>query len=112
MTPASYNIIIPQRADFSLDIQLKDSTGTPLNMTGYSVEAEIWTERRTNRLANMVVTFTDRPTGKLNLSIPNSVTTTITSVGVWDLLVINPSGKRDYWIRGRTALAVGYTDVG
>lgn len=111
MTPASYNITIPQRADFSLDLQLKDSTGTPLNMNGYTVEAEIWTERRTNKLADMVVTWTDRPIGKLNLSIPSSVTSTITTTGVWDLLVVSPSNKRNYWIRGKTALAVGYTDV-
>lgn len=112
MTPASYNITIPQRADFSLDLQLKDSTGTPLNLTGYSAEAEVWTTGRTNLLANMVVTWTDRSLGKMNLSIPYSVTSTINSVGVWDLLLVSPSGKRDYWIRGKTALAVGYTDVG
>lgn len=111
MNPASYNITIPQRADFSLDLQLKDSTGTPLNMTGYTVEAEIWTQNRSNLLANMVVTWTNRSIGKFNLSIPYSVTSTINSVGVWDLLVISPSGKRDYWIRGKTALSVGYTDA-
>lgn len=112
MTPVLYNITIQQRADFSLDLQLKDSTGTPLNLTGYSIEAEVWTERRTNRLANMVVTWTDRSIGKVNLSIPNSVTSTISSSGVWDLLVISPSGKRDYWMRGKASLAVGYSDVG
>ena len=111
MTPASYNITIPQRADFSLDLQLKDSTGTPLNLTGYSIEAEVWTERRTNRIANMIVTWTDRSIGKVNLSIPSSVTTAIITSGVWDLLVINPSGKKEYWMRGKASLALGYSDV-
>jgi len=109
MTPASYNIIITQGASYSKNIAFKDSLGSYLNMNGYTVQAQVWTQGRRNLLANFTVTWLDKSQGKLTISLSSQLTSTIPSIGVWDLLVISPDGTKDYWMRGRTALAVGYT---
>jgi len=110
MTPASYNISIPQKADFSLTLQLKNSDGSPINLTGYTIQAQVWTTNKSKLLASMVVNWVDRTTGKFTLSIPYSITSQIDTSGVWDLLVVSPIGHKDYWIRGKASLAIGYTD--
>jgi len=109
MTPALYNISIPQNATYKLDFQFKGSDGVPLNMTGYQVLAQLWTINKFKKLGQFTVTWVDRSIGKITLSLNTTDTANISTVGYWDLLVINPDGTKDYWVRGKTALAVGYT---
>jgi hypothetical protein len=42
ITPGKYDITIYQGATFDLLIQYKDSTGTPVNMTGYEIGGTLW----------------------------------------------------------------------
>lgn len=41
--PGNYDITIQQNGDFDQVFQLKDSSGTGINLAGSTVEAEIWT---------------------------------------------------------------------
>ena len=43
MTAAIYNAICEQGATFSFPLALTDSTGNPLNLTGYSAEMQVRT---------------------------------------------------------------------
>lgn len=110
ITPATYNLSIPQNATFSKTFQLKDSTGTPLNLTGYNVTAQIWTSDKNDKLADFSVTWVDRTIGKFTLSLPATTTDAIGQSGVWDMLVSSSDGTKDYWLRGRAILEVGYTE--
>lgn len=109
ITPATLDIEIPQNATFSMNFQFKDSTGVALNMNSYTVDAELWTEGKGRKLADFTVTWIDRPTGQFKLTLAYTVTTNVGSSGVWDLLVINPDGTRDYWLRGAANLSLGYS---
>lgn len=107
--PAVYNLTIQQNATFSKQFQLKGSDGLPLNLTSYTVDAELWTEGRGIKLADFTVTWIDRLTGKFTLSLSAATTTTIGQPGHWDLLLTNPDGTKDYWLRGVATLETGYT---
>lgn len=107
--PATYDITIQQNATYSATFQFKAGDGQPLNMTSYTVDAELWTEGKGVKLADFTPAWVDRSIGKFTLSLAASVTASIGQSGYWDLLVTNPDGTKDYWLRGSATLATGYT---
>lgn len=109
ITPASLDIELPQNATFSMQFQFKDSAGVNLNMNSYTIDAELWTEGKGRKLSDFTVTWIDRPNGQFKLTLAYTVTALLGASGVWDLLVTNPDGTRDYWLRGAATLALGYT---
>lgn len=110
ISPCDYDIVIPQRATFSQQFQLRDSEGDPLDMTGYSVSAQIWTPGKTVKLADFTIDWVDQDTGQFRLILPAAVTREMTADGYWDLLVTQPNGTKDYWLRGAATLDAGYTE--
>jgi hypothetical protein len=110
ITPAAYDITIQQNATFSQAFQLKDGSGAALNMTGYSVAAQLWTANKSNKLADFVHTWTAQATGQFKLSLSASVTAMAGAGGYWDMLVTNPDGTKDYWLRGAVVLDMGFTE--
>ena len=110
MNPGIHNIAIQQGASFSLRFRFKDSDGNPINMTGHSVYAEMWTLLKTEKLADFVITWVNRAQGDFTINLAGDVTRLIDREGKYDILVVNPDGTSDYWVRGRAALERGYTE--
>ncbi len=86
------NIIIDQGTDFSTAINLTDSSGADLNLTGYTAASQI---RKTHSSSNSTA-FTATLTvanSTLTLAMNNSVTAAI-SAGryVWDAELTDSSG--------------------
>jgi hypothetical protein len=102
-TPARYDITIPQRGTFRKRMRLK-AGGVPLIATGYELVAQVWDRRRTTKLADGVIEWIDQSTGLFELVIQWPATTAITQDGQWDLLVIEPSGDRYFWLEGTAYL--------
>jgi hypothetical protein len=108
--PATYTLRVPQRATLEESLVLK-AGGVAVNLTGFTVLASIWrNEKRTEKLADLTVTYVNRATGSIKLSLSRAQTRAITRSGFWDLLVIEPSGAADYWLEGPAVLDVGLTD--
>jgi len=107
--PATYNITVPQNATYSQSFQLKDGTGAALNMTGYTVSAQLWTAGKASKIADFAFAWTAQTTGQFTLSLSAAVTAEIGASGYWDMLVTNPDGSKDYWLRGSATLNMGYT---
>ena len=63
VAPGTYNISLQRRADYSVALQFKDSTGTAINLTGWTVAAQTWNQDRTTKYADFTVTYTNRSTG-------------------------------------------------
>ena len=42
--PGTYNMTVQRRADFSLQLQFKDSSSAVINLTGFTVYAQCWDE--------------------------------------------------------------------
>ena len=86
------NIIIDQGTDFSTAINLTDSSGVDLNLTGYSAASQI---RKTHSSSNSTAFTCTLTTANstLTLALNNSVTAAM-SAGryVWDAELTNSSG--------------------
>ena len=57
---ANYDITIHQGATFIMNVAFLGSNGVPVNMSGYTVEAELWNRMGTTKLADFVHSWTVR----------------------------------------------------
>jgi hypothetical protein len=108
--PGNYTIRIPQRATLEEDFVLK-AADEPVNLTGYTVLASIWKdEKRRVKIVDLTVEYLDRINGSIRISLDREQTRAIRTGGYWDLLVIEPSEKADYWLEGIVTVDIGLTD--
>ena len=107
--PGQYNISLQRRADYYVTLQFKDSTGTAIDLTGWTVEAEAWDATRTTKYADFAVTYTNRSTGTIKLSLTDDQTTTFPDELNYDVLLIDTAGTREYYLEGTIYVSEGYT---
>lgn len=108
--PGTYNIVIQQNADWEKTFQLFDSNSDAVDLTGATVEAEIWTEKKRAKLADFSVAWVDRSIGKFTLSLSDTVTSTLPVSGYYDIRVTDADGFSNYWVRGQATIDTGYTE--
>lgn len=111
VSPATYNIRPQRRADYVLTLQFKDSTGTGINLTGWSVYASCWDKDRVNKYGDFVVTVTSAATGAVQLKLPYAITAMLPLGGYahYDVMLVSPSGLREYYLEGLVRPSEGYT---
>ena len=109
MDPASYDITIHQGATFELFLQYKDSEGAPVNMTGYSVAAQLWNRLGTTKMADFNLAWENQSAGSFRLKLASSVTNGITEQGQYDVLVTQPNNDKFYLIQGTAFIDLGLT---
>lgn len=109
ISPGTYNISLQRRADYSITLQFKDSTGTAINLTGWTVEAQAWNQGRTTKYADFVVTYTNRATGTIAIALTDTDTATFPNEAYYDVLLTNPSGLKEYYLEGIIYVSEGYT---
>ena len=108
--PGTYNMTVQRRADFSLQLQFKDSSDAVINLTGFTVYAQCWDEGRNIKYADFTVTYTNRVTGTVDLSLTDVQTTTFeTNTLYYDVMLIDTSGVREYYLEGVITMSEGYT---
>ena len=108
--PGTYNMTVQRRADFSLQLIFKDGNGNAINITGYTVLAQCWDEGRNIKYADFTVTYTNRVTGTVDLSLTDVQTTTFeTNTLYYDVMLIDVSGLREYYLEGVITMSEGYT---
>jgi hypothetical protein len=109
VSPGQYNISLQRRADYSVTLQFKDSTGAAINLTSWTVEAEAWNEGRTTKYADFTVTYTNRSTGTIAIALTDEQTALFPNEAYYDVLLINPSGLKEYYLEGIIYVSEGYT---
>lgn len=108
INPGRHDFTLQRRSDWSISVQvLIDEVA--LNMTGWTVEAEAWNEDRTTKYADMTVAYTNRSTGTFALSLTDEQTEWFPEIAYYDVLLINPSGLREYYLEGVITVSEGYT---
>jgi hypothetical protein len=98
--PYNYDLELYKGDYFSTSIVLKDSTGTVLNLTGYTSECSI---RQTyNSVVAYAATCTiEEAEGRIDVLFPSSLTETIVAGDyVWDFQVTNPGGNVRTYLAG------------
>jgi hypothetical protein len=109
VAPGTYNISLQRRADYSVTLQFKDSTGTAINLTGWTVAAQTWNQDRTTKYADFTVTYTNRSTGTIAIALTSTQTATLPSEAYYDVLLTNGSGLKEYYLEGIVYVSEGYT---
>jgi hypothetical protein len=109
IAPGIYNTTIQRRADFSLPLVFKDGDGNAINLTGWTVLGQAWNESRSTKYADFTTTYTDRVNGSVSLSLSYTQTAALPDEVQYDVMLINPSGLREYYLEGILYVSEGYT---
>ena len=108
--PATYNMTIQRRSDHKIQIIFKDSTNTAINLTGYTVEAQVWEETRSIKYADWTIAYKDRSAGTVDISLTDTQTATFLPDNLkYDVLLTNPTGEKEYYLEGNIKMSEGYT---
>ena len=108
--PGKKNFTVDRRADFPIRLTFKDSSGSAINLTGYTVAAQVYDESRSTKYADWTVAYTDRANGIVDVSLTDDQTTTFTpNLLFYDFKFTQPNGEENVYIRGTLFMLVGYT---
>ena len=108
--PGTYNMTVQRRADFSLQLQFKDSSSAVINLTGFTVFAQCWDEGRNIKFADFAVTYTNRVNGIIDISLTDVQTATFeTDTLYYDVMLQSSNGNREYYLEGVITMSEGYT---
>ena len=110
ISPGIYNMTVQRRSDHSIQLVFKDSTNTAINLTGFTVAAQVWEETRTTKYADFAVTYTNRTAGTVDIALTDVQTATFTpEVLKYDVALTNGSGLKEYYLEGTIFVSEGYT---
>lgn len=109
VTPAQYNIRPQRRADFPLTLRFKDATGSALNLTGWTVLAQVWQSDRSTKIGDFTVTIATPSSGEVALKLAYTVTAVLPTECRYDVMLIDPSGLREFYVEGIVRPSEGYT---
>tara|TARA_R100000231_G_scaffold134623_1_gene108357 strand:- start:2400 stop:2741 length:342 start_codon:yes stop_codon:yes gene_type:complete len=110
ISPATYDMTVQRRSDHSIQLVFKDSNNNAIDLTGYTVAAQVWDDARENKYADWTITYTNRATGTIDMALTDTQTTTFTpSVLKYDVALTNPSSLKEYYLEGSIFVSEGYT---
>lgn len=107
--PGIYNFSIQRRSDHPLPLEFEQPNGSPMNLTGWTVYAQVWDKARTTKYADFTVTYVDRVLGKIQLSLTEAQTAILPNECFYDVKLENPSGIAEYYLEGIIYVSEGYT---
>ena len=109
ISPGVFNDTLQRRADYGVQLQFRDSTDTPIDLTGWTVQMQVWNKARTTKYADAAVTYTDRVNGTIDILLSDTDTATFPTEVYYDVLLTNPSGLKEYYLEGVFYVSEGYT---
>ena len=108
--PGKKDFTVQRRADFPLRLTFKDSTGSAINLTGYTVAAQVYDDSRSTKYADFTVTYTNRTGGIVDIKLEDTDTANFTpNVLKYDVLLTDGSGNKEYYLEGTLFVSEGYT---
>ena len=86
--PGKNNFTVYRRAAFPIRLTFKDSTGSAIDLSGYTVAAQVYDESRSTKYADWTVAYTNRTGGIIDISLTDTQTATFTpSILFYDVLL-------------------------
>ena len=108
--PGTYNFTLQRRSDHTIPLVFKDGNNNAINLTGFTVAAQVWEETRTTKFTDFSVTYTNRTAGSVSITLTDAQTATFTpQILKYDVLLIDASGNREYYLEGTIFMSEGYT---
>jgi len=110
VAPGTYDMTIQRRSDHTISVTLKDSGGSAVNLSGYSIASQVWDSGRTAKAADATCSITNSSGGTWTWTLTDTQTATFTADEYkYDVLLTNGSGLKEYWIEGTIYMDQGYT---
>jgi len=107
--PGRYDDTIQRRAVYDLTLQFKDSENKAIDLTGWTVAAQIWDKARTTKYADFTVTYTARVNGLIKIALTDTQTTSLPDTCYYDVLLTDTTGRKEYYLEGTFYVSEGYT---
>ena len=108
----TYDFTVQRRADHTESLRLTDSNDQAVNLLGYTIAAQVWDKARTGKYADFTVAYTNRSNGEFTISLSTTQTTQFTPAElVYDVLILDTNGKREYYLEGNIFVSEGYTTI-
>lgn len=107
--PGQYNFALQRRADHNIILQFKDSNDVAINLTGWTVAAQVWNEGRITKYADFAITYTNLVTGTITIGLTSNQTVSFPNEAFYDVLLTNPGGLKEYYLEGIIYVSEGYT---
>ena len=104
------NIAIDSGEDWTQDYTLYETGGKIINLSGYRAKAQIRKHPDSNTAITFSVSFPNRSSGILSLSIPRW-TTSLLKPGryVYDVMIVKEDNKKEVVIEGSALVRAGIT---
>lgn len=94
-------LTLEQGANFNTVLDLKDSAGGILNLSGYSVAAQMRKSYYSNTATNFTMTISDAAAGQITMAMNAANTSNVTPGRyVYDILLTSGSGVKTRIIEG------------
>ncbi len=108
----TYDFTVQRRSDHTELFRITDSNDAAVNLTGFTVAAQVWNKERTGKYADFTVAYTNRTNGEFSISLSHVQTLQFTPNELsYDVLLLNGSGKREYYVEGTIFVSEGYTTI-
>jgi hypothetical protein len=107
--PARYDDTIQRRVVYDLTLQFRDSEEKYIDLTGWTVAAQIWDKLRTTKYADFSVTYVNRVNGLVLIALTDTETTALPDTCYYDVLLTDTTGRKEYYLEGTFYVAEGYT---
>jgi hypothetical protein len=105
--PVQKNFIYQRRADLVVRFAFKYQN-VAVNMTGYVAYGSIWNFDRSTKFQDLILTWTDQAGGILEMKLPFAGTLLLPEECPYDIILVSPSGLRQYYIEGIFYESEGY----
>ena len=110
VSPGTYNMTVQRRSDHKIKLVFKDSNNSAINLTGYTVAAQVWDEPRSNKYADWTVTYTNRAAGTVHIALTDTQTADFTpEVLKYDVVLTDGNGLKEYYLEGTIFVSEGYS---
>ena len=110
VSPGTYNMTVQRTSDHKIKLVFKDSNNAAINLTGYTVAAQVWDEPRSNKYADWIITYTNRAAGTVHISLTDTQTADFTpEVLKYDVVLTDGNGLKEYYLEGTIFVSEGYS---
>ena len=108
----TYDFTVQRRSDHTESIRITDSTDSAVNLTGFTIAAQVWDKERTGKYADFAISYTNRSNGEFKISLTDIQTTQFSPNELaYDVLLVNASDEREYYVEGTIFVSEGYTTI-
>jgi hypothetical protein len=99
--PATYDIVVLQNATFRMQLTVTQSGGTPINLSGYTIDSDICGLTEHQEVATFIPSIVSAASGIVQLTLPPATTSGIDPGRyTYDVSATQGGGDRYYWLKG------------